>query len=121
MRRQRTVGAYTRSADTLVPIHPEYAASILDEVAADDALFTTGTGMCNVWTARYINPTGQRRFIASMLHGSMANALPHTIGAQVAHPGRQVASISGDGGVGVGDAHGPLEPAQRTASVTTTT
>ena len=95
----RTVGAYTRSADTLVPIHPEYAASILDEVAADDAVFTTDTGMCNVWTARYINPTGRRRFIASMLHGSMANALPHAIGAQTAHPDRQVVSISGDGGL----------------------
>ncbi len=95
----RTVGAYTRSADTLVPIHPEYAASILDEVADDDAIFTTDTGMCNVWTARYINPTGDRRFIASMLHGSMANALPHAIGAQISHPGRQVVSISGDGGL----------------------
>jgi pyruvate dehydrogenase (quinone) len=95
----RTVGAYTRSADTLVPIHPEYAASILDEVAADDAVFTTDTGMCNVWTARYVNPTGRRRFIASMLHGSMANALPHAIGAQAADPDRQVVSISGDGGL----------------------
>jgi pyruvate dehydrogenase (quinone) len=94
----KTVGAYTRSAESLVPIHPEYAASILDEVADADAIFTTDTGMCNVWTARYINPTGQRRFIASMLHGSMANALPHAIGAQFSHPGRQVVSISGDGG-----------------------
>jgi pyruvate dehydrogenase (quinone) len=61
-------------------------------------VFTTDTGMCNVWTARYINPTGRRAFVASMLHGSMANALPHAIGAQFAHPGRQVVSISGDGG-----------------------
>lgn len=95
----RTIGAYTRSADKLVPIHPEYAASILDDLADDDAIFTTDTGMCNVWTARYVNPTGDRRFIASMLHGSMANALPHAIGAQISHPGRQVVSISGDGGL----------------------
>ncbi|OZD60986.1 pyruvate dehydrogenase [Rhodococcus sp. 06-1460-1B] len=94
----KTVGAYTRNAEELVPIHPEFAASVLDDLADDDAVFTTDTGMCNVWTARYINPTGRRAFVASMLHGSMANALPHAIGAQFAHPGRQVVSISGDGG-----------------------
>ncbi|MCX6469030.1 MAG: pyruvate dehydrogenase [Corynebacteriales bacterium] len=93
------IGAYTTKAEKLVPIHPEYAASILDDLAADDAVFTTDTGMCNVWTARFINPTGRRKFIASMLHGSMANALPHAIGAQSAAPGRQVISISGDGGL----------------------
>ncbi|WP_032393149.1 pyruvate dehydrogenase [Rhodococcoides fascians] len=94
----KTVGAYTRNAEKLVPIHPEFAASVLDDLADDDTVFTTDTGMCNVWTARYINPTGRRAFVASMLHGSMANALPHAIGAQFAHPGRQVVSISGDGG-----------------------
>ncbi|WP_026819732.1 pyruvate dehydrogenase [Arthrobacter castelli] len=95
----KAVGAYTRRADKLVPIHPEYAASLLDEVAANDAIFTADTGMCNVWTARYINPLGTRRIIASYLHGSMANALPHAIGAQMAYPDRQVVSVSGDGGL----------------------
>lgn len=95
----KAVGAYTRKADKLVPIHPEYAASLLDEMAADDAIFTADTGMCNVWTARYINPLGTRRLIGSYLHGSMANALPQAIGAQAAHPGRQVISVSGDGGL----------------------
>ena len=84
-----------------VPIHPEYAASILDELAADDAVFTVDTGMCNVWAARYITPNGRRRVIGSFLHGSMANALPHAIGAQLAYPGRQVISMSGDGGLGM--------------------
>ncbi|MFQ4148747.1 pyruvate dehydrogenase [Arthrobacter sp. LAPM80] len=95
----KAVGAYTRKADKLVPIHPEYAASLLDEIAAEDAIFTADTGMCNVWSARYINPLGTRRLIGSYLHGSMANALPQAIGVQSAYPGRQVISISGDGGL----------------------
>lgn len=95
----KSVGAYTRKADQLIPIHPEYAASLLDEIAATDAIFTADTGMCNVWTARYINPLGTRRLIGSYLHGSMANALPQALGAQVAYPGRQVISVSGDGGL----------------------
>ena len=95
----KAVGAYTHDVEDKTPIHPEYVASILDEVAAEDAVITADTGMCNVWTARYITPNGRRRLIGSYLHGSMANALPHAIGAAVAHPGRQVVSVSGDGGL----------------------
>jgi pyruvate dehydrogenase (quinone) len=93
------VGAYAKNVDKKVPIHPEFAASLLDDLAADDAIFTADTGMCNVWQARYINPNGRRRIIGSFLHGSMANALPQAVGAQFSHPGRQVISMSGDGGL----------------------
>ena len=98
---EHVVGAYTHDVENHLPIHPEYAARILDEVAADDAVFTVDTGMCNVWAARYITPNGRRRVIGSFLHGTMANALPHAIGAQFAYPGRQVISMSGDGGLGM--------------------
>lgn len=93
------VGSYTRNAEKLKPIHPEYAAHLLNELADKDAIFTADTGMCNVWTARYIDPLGSRRLIGSFLHGTMANALPHAIGAQAAYPNRQVISVSGDGGL----------------------
>ena len=93
------VGAYTRNVEKMRPIHPEYAAHLLNETAAKDAIVTADTGMCNVWTARYIDPLGTRRIIGSLLHGSMANALPMALGAQVAYPGRQVVSVSGDGGL----------------------
>ncbi|WP_067780702.1 pyruvate dehydrogenase [Actinomyces vulturis] len=96
---KNVVGNYTRNVEHKKPIHPEYAAHVLNEVAAKDAVFTADTGMCNVWTARYIDPLGTRRLIGSFLHGSMANALPHAIGAQVAYPDRQVISVSGDGGL----------------------
>ncbi|MFJ9038110.1 pyruvate dehydrogenase [Streptomyces sp. NPDC102406] len=92
------VKAYTRKVDKHVPIHPEYVASVLDELAADDAVFTVDTGMCNVWAARYISPNGRRRVIGSFSHGSMANALPMAIGAQFTDRRRQVISMSGDGG-----------------------
>lgn len=97
----KSVGAYTRKAEKLTPIHPEYAASILDQVAAKDAIFTADTGMCNVWSARYINPLGSRTILGSFLHGSMANALPQAVGAAYAAPNRQVISMSGDGGLGM--------------------
>jgi pyruvate dehydrogenase (quinone) len=96
---ERVVGAYTRRVEGMRPIHPEYIAAQLDDLAADDAVFTVDTGMCNVWAARYLTPNGRRRVIGSFRHGSMANALPHAIGAQLGAPGRQVVSMSGDGGL----------------------
>jgi pyruvate dehydrogenase (quinone) len=92
------VKAYTRNVDKHVPIHPEFVASVLDEEAADDAVFTVDTGMSNVWAARYLTPNGKRRVLGSFVHGSMANALPQAIGAQFLDRGRQVVSMSGDGG-----------------------
>ncbi|MFH8791820.1 pyruvate dehydrogenase [Streptomyces sp. NPDC017941] len=92
------VKAYTRKVEKHVPIHPEYVASVLDDLADDDAVFTVDTGMCNVWAARYLSPNGKRRIIGSFSHGSMANALPQAIGAQFTDRKRQVVSMSGDGG-----------------------
>ncbi|MEO8968240.1 MAG: pyruvate dehydrogenase [Solirubrobacteraceae bacterium] len=96
---EHAVDAYTKNIDHHRPVHPEYLASVLDDVASDDAVFTVDTGMCNVWAARYLTPNGRRRVIGSFLHGSMANALPHAIGAQSANPDRQVILMSGDGGL----------------------
>ncbi|MFL6149176.1 MAG: pyruvate dehydrogenase [Pseudonocardiaceae bacterium] len=95
----RVVEAYTHDVERHTPIHPEYAAAEIDGLAADDAIFTSDTGMCNVWTARYITPNGRRRILGSFKHGSMANALPHAIGAQLAAPDRQVIAMAGDGGL----------------------
>lgn len=95
------VAAYTKNVERMTPIHPEFVAATLDELAEDDAVFTVDTGMCNVWGARYITPNGKRRVFGSWHHGTMANALPQAIGASKAFPGRQVISMSGDGGLGM--------------------
>jgi len=81
------------------PIHPQYVVRVLDELAAKDAIFSCDVGTPTVWAARYLTMNGQRRLLGSFNHGSMANALPQAIGAQVSHPGRQVLSLSGDGGL----------------------
>jgi pyruvate dehydrogenase (quinone) len=81
------------------PIHPQYVVSVLDELAAEDAIFTCDVGTPTIWAARYLTMNGQRRLLGSFNHGSMANALPQAIGVQVSHPGRQVVSLSGDGGL----------------------
>jgi pyruvate dehydrogenase (quinone) len=80
------------------PIHPQYLARVLSETAKDDAVFTADVGTPTIWAARYLTMNGRRRLVGSWAHGSMANAMAHAIGVQASQPGRQVISMSGDGG-----------------------
>ena len=79
-------------------IHPQQIAKAVSDLATDDAVFTCDVGLPTVWAARYLAMNGKRRLIGSFWHGSMANAMPQAIGAQATFPGRQVISLSGDGG-----------------------
>jgi pyruvate dehydrogenase (quinone) len=96
---RRKLRAYVDRVGKRRPIHPEYVAATLDELAGPEAVFTVDTGMCAVWGARYLRAAKGRRILGSFNHGSMANALPQAVGAQTAYPGRQVVSLSGDGGL----------------------
>jgi pyruvate dehydrogenase (quinone) len=80
-------------------IHPQYVVRTLDELASDDAIISCDVGTPTIWAARYLTMNGKRRLLGSFNHGSMANALPQAIGAQVSHPGRQVVALCGDGGL----------------------
>jgi pyruvate dehydrogenase (quinone) len=81
------------------PIHPQYVARMIDEVAAEDAIFSCDVGTPTIWAARYLKMNGKRRLLGSFNHGSMANAMPQAIGAQLEFPKRQVVTLSGDGGI----------------------
>jgi len=81
------------------PMHPQFVAKVLDELASEDAVFTCDVGTPTVWAARYLRMNGRRRLLGSFTHGSMASALPQAIGAQASYPGRQVITLSGDGGL----------------------
>jgi pyruvate dehydrogenase (quinone) len=96
---RRDLDDLATGAPNVKPVHPQFVARTLDTLAADDAIFTCDVGTPTVWAARYLTMNGRRRLIGSFTHGSMANALPQAIGAQLAHPDRQVVSMSGDGGL----------------------
>jgi len=81
------------------PMHPQYVAKTADDLAADDAIFACDVGTPTIWAARYLTMNGKRRLLGLFNHGSMANAMPQAIGAQLTFPGRQVVTFSGDGGL----------------------
>ena len=80
-------------------IHPQHLTALLDQHAADDALFTADCGSPMVWVLRHIHVNGRRRTLTSLLHGTMANAMPQALGLQKAFPTRQVVALCGDGGL----------------------
>ena len=80
-------------------IHPQQLAALVGRHAADDAVFTADGGTPMVWRLRHVAVNGRRRTLLSLLHGTMANAMPMALGAKKACPDRQVIAFSGDGGI----------------------
>lgn len=80
------------------PIRPQAVARLVGRLAADDAIFLSDTGAVTVWCGRHLRLRADQRFILSSSLASMAFALPGGIGAQLAHPDRQVIALTGDGG-----------------------
>ncbi|HEY2676653.1 MAG TPA: ubiquinone-dependent pyruvate dehydrogenase [Steroidobacteraceae bacterium] len=95
---RRDLDALAESRPHSTQIHPQYVTRVVSKLAAADAIFTCDVGTPIAWTARYLQVNGSRRIVGSFNHGSMANAMLHAIGAQATFPGRQVISLSGDGG-----------------------
>lgn len=81
------------------PIHPQYLTKVISDLADEDAVFTCDVGTPTLWSARYLKMNGKRRLLGSFNHGTMANALPQAIGAQISQPNRQVIALCGDGGL----------------------
>jgi len=98
-RTRERLDAFAKTHSEYGPIHPQVTAAAVDRIAADDAVFLTDVGTPTLWAARYLRLNGRRRLVGSFNHGTMANALPQAIGVQASHPGRQVVTISGDGGL----------------------
>ena len=75
-----------------------YLTKIINNHAADDALFAADDGTPLVWMLRHIDTGGKRRTFGSLLHGTMADGMPSALGLQKCQPGRQVICLAGDGG-----------------------
>ncbi len=98
---QEDLADYEEAGDEPDPslIHPQFVANILNAKAASDAIFISDVGTPMVWMLRHLKANGSRRFLNSLLHGTMASAMPQAIGAKLAYPDRQVIAMCGDGGL----------------------
>ncbi|MCA8927923.1 MAG: ubiquinone-dependent pyruvate dehydrogenase [Alphaproteobacteria bacterium] len=92
---------YAREGEQPDPtlIHPQTLTRTLDRLAAADAIFTADGGSPMAWLLRHLTANGQRQFLTSLMHGTMANAYPQAMGMAAAFPDRQVIAMCGDGGM----------------------
>ncbi|HEX6816925.1 MAG TPA: thiamine pyrophosphate-dependent enzyme [Ktedonobacterales bacterium] len=81
-----------------VPMKPQVVAHALNKYAAPNAIVCGDSGANTTWIARNFYCTGDRMFSCSGNLATMAPGLPYSVGAQVAHPDRQVIAFQGDGG-----------------------
>jgi pyruvate dehydrogenase (quinone) len=82
-----------------MPMKPQVVAYHLNRLLDDDAIISADSGTIATWAARYIQIRGEMQFSLSGTLATMASGLPYSIGAAIAHPGRQVICIVGDGGL----------------------
>jgi acetolactate synthase-1/2/3 large subunit len=72
--------------------------SALDRVAAEDVIVTIDAGHFTSWVHRYFRCTGGRRLLG-LAPGPMGFGVPAGVAASLRHPGRQVVTVVGDGGM----------------------
>jgi pyruvate dehydrogenase (quinone) len=81
-----------------MPMKPQVVPYQLNKLLDDDAIVSSDSGTIATWSARYIDIRDRMQFSLSGSLATMANGLPYSVGAAVAHPERQVVCIVGDGG-----------------------
>ena len=80
-------------------IKPQYVVQKLWEVTGGDAFVTSDVGQHQMWAAQYYRFDKPRRWLNSGGLGTMGVGLPYAMGAQLAHPGSQVACVTGEASI----------------------
>jgi pyruvate dehydrogenase (quinone)/pyruvate oxidase len=80
------------------PMKPQVVAHELNKLLRDDAIILSDSGTIATWYARHVMIHGSQMCTLSGNLATMACGLPYAVGAQVAHPERQVVALVGDGG-----------------------
>lgn len=81
-----------------VPLRPEPVFKEINRIATDDAVFVTDVGNVTINAVRLLNMTGKQLFTTTGLFATMGYGVPGGIAAALSYPGRQVFTLSGDGG-----------------------
>ncbi len=93
--KQRYPVGWTESTDGRLT--PQYVIKRIGEMAGDDAIFVSGVGQHQMWSAHFLPFTKPGRWLTSGGAGTMGYCVPAAMGAKVGMPDKVVWGIDGDG------------------------
>lgn len=82
-------------------LQPQQVLGEIQHIMERDAVVSLDVGSITIWTAKYLQLTGQKLVLSSWL-GTMGCGLPGALAAKLAYPDRQAIAIVGDGGFSMG-------------------
>src|SRR5438105_126802 len=85
--------------DSDIVIKPQSVVEQVCAITKGDAFITSDVGQHQMWAAQYYRFEKPRRWINSGGLGTMGVGLPYAMGVQIAHPGAQVAVVTGEGSI----------------------
>ncbi|HEC98602.1 MAG TPA: biosynthetic-type acetolactate synthase large subunit [Nitrospirae bacterium] len=80
-------------------IKPQYVVEQLYELTKGNAIISTEVGQNQMWAAQFYKYDKPRTLLTSGGLGTMGYGFPAAMGAQVAHPGKTIIDIAGDGSI----------------------
>lgn len=78
-------------------IKPQYVIEQIQEVTGGNAIYVTGVGQHQMWSAQFLRFNEPNSWVTSGGLGTMGFGLPAAIGAKVGRPDKEVWLIDGDG------------------------
>ena len=76
---------------------PQFVLETLSKVAGPEAIYVSGVGQHQMWSAQFIDYEKPRHWINSGGAGTMGFSIPAAMGAKAAMPDAEVWAIDGDG------------------------
>ena len=81
-----------------VPIKPHRVYEELNKFFKDDAMFTTGCGLNQIWSGQLQDVNKPRLYMPSGGAGTLGYDIPAAFGAKIANPGKHAVAVMGDFG-----------------------
>jgi acetolactate synthase I/II/III large subunit len=92
--------AYEADVENADRIHPYRAVTEVLRALGDEVIVCADGGEASFWAEMVSRPSFPGQLMSHGYLGCLGIGVPFAIGAQLAHPGRRVAVITGDGSVG---------------------
>ncbi len=78
-------------------LNPQFVLEKLSQTVGPEAIYVSGVGQHQMWSAQFIDFEHPRTFINSGGAGTMGYAVPAAVGAKASMPDKEVWAVDGDG------------------------